>query len=260
MNTVNIEIMKRLQATPGDVGFCYKNLADGGELSFNTAKALLPASVIKLFVLSEAFRRFEDGTLERDREITVPRSACVPSCGAINYLHDNLTLTVRDLCELMIILSDNTATNVLIDLLGMDAVNASAREDGFRDTVLRRKMFDSEKAALGIENATSVRDVARWLELAYRGALVSPAASAEMLSILRDQRLNGKIPFYIHALPNARPIAHKTGEDTRVTHDVGIVYADRPFIVCFMANDVDVPHFERLISEVALELFRLNMD
>ncbi len=76
---------------------------------------------------------------------------------------------------------------------------------------------------------------------------MSPEADAEMLGILKDQRLNGKMPFFLHGLK----IAHKTGEDDGITHDVGIVYADHPLILCFASNHTDVPAFERFIQDAA---------
>ena len=77
-----------------------------------------------------------------------------------------------------------------------------------------------------------------------------------MLDILKCQQLNGKIPFYLKALENEPEIAHKTGEDTGITHDVGIVFGDDPFIVCFCGNETDTPKFERVMAEISLELFQ----
>lgn len=253
-----MDILGKICEAKGETSFYYKNLVSGGQLCHNPDLPLVAASVMKLFVLTEAFRRFENGSLNRDEFVTVPRSKCYPSCGAITYLHDDFSLTVHDLCVLMIILSDNTATNMLIDILGIEDINRTIRGLGLEASVIRRKLFDSEAALRGIENVTTARDCTRWLELLYRRKIISEKASAEMLEILKNQRLNGKIPFYIHSLPNACPIAHKTGEDSGVTHDVGIIFADNPFIVCFMSNKTDVPTFERLMAEASLELFNAN--
>ena len=87
----------------------------------------------------------------------------------------------------------------------------------------------------------------RLLELLAQGKCVSEKADAQMLSILRDQRLNGKIPFFL----GDYEIAHKTGEDDGTTHDVGIVYARHPVILCFASNHTDVPAFERLMQDLS---------
>ena len=94
----------------------------------------------------------------------------------------------------------------------------------------------------------------RLLSGMYRGQVVSEHASAAMLKMLADQRLNGKLPFYLHAL--GIPVAHKTGEDSGITHDVGIVYAGRPFVVCILTSGTDVARAERTIQDVALALYR----
>ena len=90
----------------------------------------------------------------------------------------------------------------------------------------------------------------------YRGELVSESASAQMLDILKSQKLNGKIPFYLHE--HGIPIAHKTGEDDGITHDVGIIYTRKPFVLCMLSNETDVTTYERLIQNIARELAEMN--
>ncbi len=159
--------------------------------------------------MTEAFAQIEAGKLAMDQEITVHRKDCVPSCGVLTYLHDNVKLQVIDLITLMIIVSDNTATNVLIDLLGIDNINARIRALGFEKTILNRKLFDAEKAKLGLHNYITAEEVGALLEMMYRGTLVSEAASARMISIMKDQQLNHKIPYLIDPMPQARRLHTK---------------------------------------------------
>lgn len=249
-------IQKRLAGLPGQISFYYQNLATGEVLSFQPEQKLMAASVIKLYIMAEAFMRMEAGELDPDRIISARRVDCVPSCGAITYLHEGLEVTIMDLITLMIIFSDNTATNILIDLMGMDEINQGIRSLGFRDVSLRRKMFDLEKSRQGIQNLITAAQTARFFRCLYEKTLVSPAASEKMLEILKCQQLNGKIPFYLKALADEPEIAHKTGEDTGITHDVGIVFGKVPFIVCFCGNETDTPGFERLMGEISLELYQ----
>ena len=173
----------------------------------------------------------------------------MPSCGAITYLHRGISLPVGDLVTLMIILSDNTATNLLIDLLGREKIMALGQRLGLSGFVLRRRLFEPELARQGIINEVSAKSCADFMKLLLRGRLVSPGASREMLRHLRDQRLNGKIPFYLHS--RGIPSAHKTGEDDGVTHDVGIIYADTPRIFCFVSGHTDVPKAELTLQRLA---------
>ncbi len=240
------------------MGFVCRNLVSGEELLYNADEPMVAASVIKLFVLAEAFRQMEAGILDRNAFVTVRKEKCCPSCGALTYMHEGLTVTVEDLYTLMIILSDNTATNYMIDLCGMERINQGIRALGFTKTALNRKLFDSEKAAKGIENIITAGEVAEFLARLAQGKLISPAADAEMVRILKNQRLNGKIPFFIHALPDHADIAHKTGEDDGITHDAGIIFTKEPFVLVFCGNETDVGAYERLMADISLELYREN--
>ena len=250
------EIEDRLRKMPGSVSFYYRNLVTGEEMAYRPEESMMAASVIKLYIMAEAFRRIDRGELDANRMIAMKREDSVPSCGAVAYLHEGLQVTVTDLITLMIIFSDNTATNVLIDLMGLEDIGRGIRELGFQDASLQRKMFDLEKSDRGIQNRITAGETGRLLRRLYEGTLVSREASEQMLSIMKNQQLNGKIPFYLPALVDEPEIAHKTGEDSGITHDVGIVYGKQPFIVCFCGNETDVPAYERLMAEISLELYR----
>ena len=247
-------ILRRLREAQGKVSFYYRCLdCDCAALEYQADLPLIAASVIKIPIMVEAFRQIEAGLLAADAVYAVRAEQKMPSCGALTYMHDGLEVTLMDLITLMIILSDNTATNMVIDLVGIENVNRTLRAYGAERTTLRRKLFDGEASARGIENTITAREIGLLLEKMYAGALVSPAASAQMLGILADQRLNGKLPFFLEC-----KIAHKTGEDDGITHDAGIVYAPHPFVVCLFSNETDVPAYERLIQDAALTLYRAN--
>lgn len=252
------KILSALGALPGRIGFYYENLVTGQTVTFHEQESYLAASVIKLYVMVEAVRQCEAGILSKDTFVRIDKSKCVPSCGALTYLHDGLEVTVQDLYTLMIILSDNSATNYLIDILGEESINQTIRAMGCTRTSLNRKMYDAQRAARGIQNYVCPAELAELLRGLYRSEVISPEASAHMLSVMKDQRLNGKIPFFIHSLPDHGRIAHKTGEDDGITHDVGIVYAKQPFILEFLGNETDVPRYERVMADIALALYEAN--
>ncbi len=239
--------LPRLAALPGEVCFYGEDLATGEVCEYQADVPVIAASVIKLPILAEAFRQAEAGEASMEETFRIKPEQKMPSCGALSYLHDGVQVTLRDLCVLMIILSDNTATNILIDRLGMESINQTINRLGLKDTVLRRRLFDAAASARGIENTITAREMGLLLKKLYRGEAVSPQADGEMLRILKNQRLNGKMPFFLHGVP----IAHKTGEDDGITHDVGIVYAPHPLILCFTSQRTDVPAFERLIQDAA---------
>lgn len=246
-----MDIIASLKALPGDVALYYKNLVTGKTICHNETLPLVAASVIKLPLMMEAYRQFEVGMLDPLDEVPLRDADRVPSCGVLTYLLDALPITLRDLVTLSIIVSDNTATNLLIDRVGAEHVNNMLEGMGLSITRLRRKMFDRESAARGVQNIVCAREIGMLLESLYDEAFINPDASQRMLSILSDQQLNGKIPF--HFTEDIR-IAHKTGEDGGTTHDVGIVYAKEPFILCFLSGNTDVPAAERVLQDIAFYL------
>ena len=249
-------LLQKIRGASGHVAFYYRPLDGGCAQMYNEMMPLVAASVIKIPIMVEAFRQFESGELNPLATYRIKPEDKMPSCGALNRMHDGLEVTLRDLVELMIVLSDNSATNILIDRLGIARVNATLEAEGLRVKRLRRKLFDKAGMEAGLSNHVCAREIGLLLERMYAGTLVSPQASAEMLEILRNQKLNGKMPFFLK--PRGIACAHKTGEDDGITHDVGVVYARRPFVLCMLSEETDVPAFERLIQDVARELAELN--
>ncbi len=242
-----------IRAFPGDVGLYYHRLGDSAAPeTHNPDMPLIAASVIKVPIMVTAFRDFAAGRLDPDGIVEILPEMKMPSCGALTYLHDGLKVTVMDLVTLMIILSDNTATNLLIDRLTPARVNETMAALGVPGICLRRRLFEPRLSAQGIQNTVTARGVGTLLERMARGELLGEADDNAMVSILLDQRLNGKLPFYLHS--QGVRCAHKTGEDDGITHDAGIIFAEKPFVLVMLSNNVDVPAFERLMQDAAREL------
>lgn len=238
-----------LEPLGGEISFVAMDTITGEKTSYNESFPVEAASVIKLYIMLEAFRQDRAGIRSLNDMITVTDQDRLPSCGALTYLTLPLTLPVRDLVTLMIIVSDNTATNILIDLLGIENIRNTIAAEGFQHTYLRRKLFMPELARQGIINETCAEDCGLFMQRLLEGTLIDAEASAEMLKILRSQRLNGKIPVYLHGRDIAS--AHKTGEDDGITHDVGILFTEHPVIYCFMSQKVDTAKAEQAIARLA---------
>lgn len=267
------EYIRKLE---GVAGLYYKDLVTGEEVYFVTEEDRFEsASVIKLPIMIEAFRQMEEGLISASSQIVLREEDKVPSgetlhygdeweggrigegelfpeSGVLNYMHTGLTISLRELYTLMIVISDNTATNMLIDLLGKEKINRTLTELGCTKTKLNRKLFEPPVAGQESENYISVREMGSLLEGIYRCQLISPGASREMAAVLTNQQVNHKIPFYISHLP----IAHKTGEDEGITNDVAIVYGERPFLLCLAANKTRVPETERVYQEIARFIYQ----
>ena len=237
-------IEKCLSEIPGHIGFYYRNLSTGETQAFQDQDCFEAASIIKLPILAAIFFLAEERPDLLSQPVLVRDGDKVPGCGALQHITGEQTYDVLSLCRLMITISDNTATNALIRLFGIDALNDVFRTIGLKQTRLNRLLFDAEAAALGKENLFQMRECCGLFEQMYAGSCVSPAASEQMLSILKQQQINHKISGQF---PPGISVAHKTGEDIGITNDIGIVYAKNPFVIGFASNHTNVPAFEHAI-------------
>ena len=138
------QIKTLAEACGGTVSVCVRNISNAFDFSFDDDARVGSASTIKVSILLEALRQARDGELSLDTRYTVTPEQCCDGSGVITHLHDGLVVTLRDLLTLMIIVSDNTATNIAIDTVGMDKVNSTLRGFGCTGTTLMRKMYDWE--------------------------------------------------------------------------------------------------------------------
>lgn len=250
-------IDSELNTLPGHLGFFYKNLVTGYAYGVRENEPFLAASVIKLPLYLHILRRAAAGLLNLEEILMVEDWEKMPSCGALSLFSGPVPADIRTLCRLMIALSDNTATNKLIRHCTIPGANEGFREMGLEATVLRRLLFDGEAASRGLENTVSPREMASLLEQLYRGTFVSPEVSREALNTLLLQQIDHKLDG---KLCGAVPIAHKTGEDDRLSNDVGIVFAPQPFVLCFTGHDTDVYRWEDLIRRSAWLLVRAQTE
>lgn len=248
-------IAEEMKQIPGHVGFYYKNLKTGYEFGVGEEESYLAASVIKLPLYLHILAQAAAGKLDMNEQLTVTAEDKVPICGALTLFSGDVTADIRSLCHLMISISDNTATNKLIDFCGVEQLQASFKQMGLEKTILNRKMFDREKALQGLQNYICPKEIAMLLEQLYHNSFVNEAVCKEAMDILLqqqvDHKLNGK-------LCNAVPVAHKTGEDDNLSNDVGIIFAEEPFIVCFAGHDTDVYQWEDLMRRGTYELYAVQ--
>jgi beta-lactamase class A len=210
-------------------------------------RRLRSASLIKIFIMAEAFRLAAGGELDLDARLTVRAEDRVGGAGALEHAAPGTIKSLRELIEVMIVESDNTATNLIIDRLGMDAINTMIGRLGCRDTVLRRKMMDFAAAEAGRENFTSPADVTAVLSRLYRRECVTPEADEAMVAILLRQEDRCKIPLH---LPAGVAVACKSGELEGAEHDAGIVYGSRRHYCLAVMSD-ELPDAERGRAAIA---------
>ncbi len=254
-------IAQEAKALPGHLGFYYKNLVTGLEYGLREQEAYLAASVIKFPLLLHVLQEADRGVLSLDEKISIPEEEKMPGCGALSLFSASIEVDIRSLCRLMIAISDNTATNALIRRCTMESINQTFQALGLEQTVLRRLLFDADASARGLENTISPKEMGLLLEQLYHGQFASPEVSHIALDLLLLQQINHKLDGKLQGMVD---IAHKTGEDTQLSNDIGLIYAPQPFVLCFAGHDTDCYLWEDLMRRAAYDLvscqaFECNM-
>jgi beta-lactamase class A len=228
----------------GKVSLFAKNLDTGETYALNADERVRTASTIKIAVMIEAFARVNEGKLKWTDEVILTKEKKVGGSGILNELSDNLHLTLRDAVNLMMILSDNTATNLVLDVVTADAVNARMESLGFKNIKIMRKVFGGGESAAGKDpeykkyglGMATPREMVLVMEKLDRGEIISPAASKEMIELMKHEQGRNAIG---RSLPEV-PLASKYGALDRLRSSVGILYTKKGRIAMAISCD-DMP-------------------
>ena len=237
------KIQNEIKDFKGKVWIYAKNLDTGKEFALRGDEQVRTASTIKVPIMAETFRQVAGGKLNWTDEIILTKEKKVGGAGILHEFSDNTKIDLKTAVNLMIVLSDNTATNLVLDKVTSDSVNAFMDELGLKQTRSLRKVFgggdskilmSDERMKLFGLGVSSPKDMVKLLEMIERGELVSKEASAEMIAILKRQQYKDGIG---RNLPDTVPSASKSGSLDRLRSDVGIIYTRRGRIA--MAITVD---------------------
>ncbi len=258
MSTLTAQIEAVLAASGAtSMGVAVKHLESGEEIYYDADQSFPLCSVFKIPVLAEAFHQIDQGrfTLDDRWELTLAEKN-LPS-GILVFLQDGLMPTVRDLLTLMIIISDNTATDIVMHRLGVPNITKFMHELGLTNIhvpMTVRNLFNDimgetgsdprlaftnldkpqpeelsnrkgHAYSLGPDNDVGTpRELNRLVELIFEGEVVNRTACDQMLHILLQQQLNLRLPRF---LPEGTPVAHKTGTLGGIRNDSGIIYCNQ---------------------------------
>ena len=206
-----------------------------GIVSVNGSTQHASASMIKLVVLAALLDKVAAGEIDLDAQVEVTSSDIVSGTGTVQDDGPG-TYELQELARRMIADSDNTATNVIVDLIGMDAVNEEASKLGLTGTVMARKMMDMVAADQGMRNRMTSDDAATVLNLIATGKLVNEQMSELAMNFLLQQTINAGLT---DAIPAGVQVVHKTGELIQAEHDGGIVLAAHPYVLVVMTEGID---------------------
>lgn len=222
-------LSEKVGSVPAEVGLAVRGVDINLQVDLGSHVLFRSASIIKVPLLSALFWLSEQGKLDWQEILTLRDVDRTPGSGILRELHSGLGLTLHDLAVLMIVLSDNTATNMLLERVGVEPVQEFLHRLGFHHTTLQRKMYDFAAAEQGRENlccAAEIADLLKWMVQGEIRAtdgtlLVSQNGCEQMLGMMHEQFYRDQIPYL---LPRKAKVANKTGEISGHHHDAAVVW------------------------------------
>jgi len=229
------QIRSIIDSSPAITGLMVIDLTNGESSGINEDLVFPTASAIKVSILMEVFRQASAKKFALTDMRTIEPRNIVGGSGVLKDLPDPVSLSIRNLCVLMMLLSDNTATNTILELVTLKSVNTTMQSLGFNNTRVQRKMMDMAAAGRGEENISSPSEAAGIMQLLFKGNFISKTMSADILSLMsgkdrEDSRIAKSIPASV-------PIIFKPGSLTGVSTEWAVVnLKERPYVVVMMEN------------------------
>jgi len=264
--TLEARLMPLIKAHKGKVAVMVKHLGSGETFCYHANDVMPTASLIKLAVMVEAYRQAAAKKIDLDKVVTLKKEDKVPGSGVLTYhLTEGATFKLRDAIRLMIVYSDNTATNLVLDAIGLGATAATMEKMGYPNTKIHSKVFRrdtsvfperSKQFGLG---STTASEMIKLCEALYRKTILSPLACEQMLDHLRACDDKDKFP---RLLPPGTKIAFKTGSlaDTRTAAGI-IEWPAGPVAICVLSCENEDKRWvadnagNRLCAEIARAVY-----
>ncbi|MDO8992408.1 MAG: serine hydrolase [Daejeonella sp.] len=243
-----------MATSPSLSGLMAVDLSSGESIGINENIIFTQASAIKIPILMEVYKQAHEKKFALSDIRQLLPSNTVAGSGILNVMVDPVNLSIRNLCVLMIGLSDNSATNTLIELVGMKNVTNTMQSLGFSNTRLQRKMIDQPASLRNEENLSTPAEAVRSMKLLHEGKFIDKATSEEILSILKNNPIsNSKIA---NGLPANIKLAFKPGGMGGVSTEWAIVYlSNRPYAIAIMENYKTSATPSNIISALSKRVF-----
>jgi beta-lactamase class A len=263
--TVDARVKQLIAASGAEVSVAFRTLDGADELLIDVDRPFHAASTMKVPVMIELYRQAQQGLISLDEPLIIRnqfRSVVDGSPYSLDegddsdtevYAAQGKTMTLRRLCELMITVSSNFATNLLIERIGVENVRKTVTRLGADGMQVLRGVEDDKAFQKGLNNTTTARGLLVLFERLAEGRAVDADSDRAMIEVLDRQQFNDAMPAGVP--PNVR-VAHKTGSITRIQHDAGIVFAKRPYVLVVLVRDLDDEKKSKtLIAEISRAIY-----
>jgi beta-lactamase class A len=240
----------------GVMAVAFKDLESGDLVAINADMLLPQASSIKIAILVELLRQAQAGKVRLEERVEIRKGQFAGGSGVLQDFGDGTSaVSLRDLAALMMVVSDNTATNILIERVGQARVNETMQGLGFERTRLLRRMIQPQEERRGVENVSTAREMAGLLEQLYRGKLLDERHTALAIELLKNEKYDPTAMG--RGLPAGVALASKPGSLPGVRCESGIVLLEgRPYVLSVMTTyAADDAAAERAIAEVSRRVY-----
>lgn len=250
-------IKDRVSNITGEIGIYYYDLKKGTSCFVGNCDVYPSLGIAKFILLIEVFRQVEEGMIslsdeyiwKKELPFAVPESEYEENVGILDFLHKGMQLTIDDLVHLMIVISDNSAFNILLSIVGMDNVNNTMKKLGLEHTRVGCFLFEWDVRDPKKDNYHSVREVGSLLKRLYKKQLISISASEQILRLLSYHQRREVLSCFSN---QKITVAQQTGFDINSLHEAAVVLADKPFVICISVNHVDSKNSELIMKDIAI--------
>lgn len=253
-NKLKKEIEDMVKDSSANISISFYDLDEDENFAINGDKKVPSASMIKLLIMLKLLEKVERKELDLEEKIKIQDYEKVDGSGILKELSSNHSFSIRELLTLMIIVSDNFATNILIEILGMDDVNELGEELGLLNTSLQRKMMDLDAKEKGFDNYTSSQDILKILKMIYDKTFLSEDLSDLALDILLRQQERSRLQRF---LSEDIKIASKSGDLDNLENDGGIFFTNKKnYILVVLVNEAQSNDIAKeIIGKISLKIY-----
>ncbi len=257
------DIKKFLDSRIGDYSFYFEDLSSGYVYAMNENVRMPAAGSMKLPIAIALFKEVQPGKIDINMKVKVKAEDMVYSTGILHEFSER-DYSVKELLTAMLLHSDNTAANKLIDIIGMDRINEIIRDMRLANTVLNRKSIDERKSHSEVQNYTSAMDLSKCWRILYNETFVDKENSRIIIDILKRQQLKNKLSYY-YPERIKREIANKTGDIDNVENDTALMSINKgSFIITVMSSNLPNNVYGQItlarVGKMALDIIEAGWD